>query len=263
MAGRPSAPTHQKRVLPRLCNQYGAGSAGDDCRSVFQRACNAARNPGGGLSPAAEYCAAQRSSHQLGGRPHPRYGNRSEHFCHSSSRRRAFSLAHRLHRRSPLAARWIHQRGGGDRAVFCHTLLRHAIRPGSTHPERVRCRRSTGRMSYFHWIAGSVLGLVWFWRLADAALGGPKIADVSRSEWDRNPVAPQGNPRVTIIVPARNEGQDIEQTLSLLLSLDYDNYEVIAVDDRSTDRTGEIMDRIAASAKAYGCLKVIHIDDLA
>jgi glycosyltransferase involved in cell wall biosynthesis len=117
-------------------------------------------------------------------------------------------------------------------------------------------------MSYFHWIAGSVLGIIWFSRLADTALGGPKIADVSRPEWDRNLVAPLGNPRVSIIVPARNEEQDIEQTLSRLLALDYDNYEVIAVDDRSTDRTGEIMNQIAARAERQACLRVIHIDDL-
>jgi hypothetical protein len=40
-------------------------------------------------------------------------------------------------------------------------------------------------MSYFHWITGSLLGLVWFSRLADAMLGAAKIADVSRPEWDR------------------------------------------------------------------------------
>ena len=50
-----------------------------------------------------------------------------------------------------------------------------------------RRRRSLGGMSYFHWIAGCVLGLAWFWRLADAALGVPKIADISRPEWDRKP----------------------------------------------------------------------------
>ena len=43
-------------------------------------------------------------------------------------------------------------------------------------------------------------------------------------------------------MPARNEEEDIEQCLRGLLALDYDNYEVIAVNDRSTDRTGEIMD---------------------
>ena len=57
-------------------------------------------------------------------------------------------------------------------------------------------------------------------------------------------------PRVSIIVPACNEAADIEATLTRLLALEYDNYEVIAVDDRSTDRTGEIMERIAAARAA-------------
>jgi glycosyltransferase involved in cell wall biosynthesis len=75
----------------------------------------------------------------------------------------------------------------------------------------------------------------------------PSVADVSRPEWDRNPVLPTGNPRVSIIVPARNEEETIEQCLRSLLALDYDNYEVIAVNDRSTDRTGEIMERVAST----------------
>jgi len=103
---------------------------------------------------------------------------------------------------------------------------------------------SPNRMAYFHWIAGIVLALAWFSRIVDAALGMPSVADVSRPEWDRNPVSPAGNPRVSIIAPARNEEDSIEQALNTLLALDYDNYEVIAVNDRSTDRTGEIMDSI-------------------
>jgi GT2 family glycosyltransferase len=114
-------------------------------------------------------------------------------------------------------------------------------------------------MNYFHWIVGCLMGLTWLSRVVDAALGMPKIADISRPEWNRRP---NNAPRVSIIVPACNEETDIEQTLSRLLALDYDNYEVIAVDDRSTDRTGEIMDRIAASAAAHGRLKVIHIKSL-
>ena len=113
-------------------------------------------------------------------------------------------------------------------------------------------------MSYFHWIAGCVLGLAWLWRLADAAVGVPKIADISEAGWNRKP---PGNPRVSIIVPACNEAPDIEATLTRLLALEYDNYEVIAVDDRSTDRTGQIMETIAAAAPP-GRLKVIHIAGL-
>jgi glycosyltransferase involved in cell wall biosynthesis len=103
-------------------------------------------------------------------------------------------------------------------------------------------------MGYFYWIAGAILSLAWFSRIVDAALGMPSVADVSRPEWDRNPVLPSGNPRVSIIVPARNEEETIEEALCTLLALDYDNYEVIAVNDRSTDRTGEIMERVSQNA---------------
>ena len=97
-------------------------------------------------------------------------------------------------------------------------------------------------MHYFHWIAGTILALAWLSRIVDAALGMPSVANIAQLQWNRNPVSPSGNPRVSIIVPARNEESDIEQTLTLLLGLDYDNYEVIAVNDRSTDRTGDIME---------------------
>jgi glycosyltransferase involved in cell wall biosynthesis len=117
-------------------------------------------------------------------------------------------------------------------------------------------------MSYFHWITGSILGLAWLSRLVGAALGMPKIADISRPEWDRKPVTSQGDPRVAIIVPACNEEETIEQALTQLLALDYDNYEIVAVNDRSTDRTGEIMDRVAAGGEAHGRLRVIHVADL-
>lgn len=100
-------------------------------------------------------------------------------------------------------------------------------------------------MQIFYWIVGVILALAWFSRIIDAAIGMPSVADVSRPECDRNPVSASGNPRVSIIVPARNEEDTIESGLATLLLLDYDNYEVIAVNDRSTDRTGEIMERIS------------------
>ena len=112
-------------------------------------------------------------------------------------------------------------------------------------------------MIYFHWIAGSLLALIWLSRIWDSVRGVRTLADISLPEWDRRPGP--GN-RLAIIVPARNEEESIEQALKRLLALDYDNYQVIAVDDRSTDRTGEIMDRVAADSG--GRLKVVHITDL-
>jgi glycosyltransferase involved in cell wall biosynthesis len=104
-------------------------------------------------------------------------------------------------------------------------------------------------MHYLYWIAGTILALAWASRIVDAALGMPSVANISEPVWDRNPVHPSGNPKVSIIVPARNEERDIEASLLRLLDLDYDNYEVIAVNDRSTDRTGEIMEKVLSNYK--------------
>jgi glycosyltransferase involved in cell wall biosynthesis len=111
------------------------------------------------------------------------------------------------------------------------------------------------------WIAGGVLALAWFSRILEAALGMPHIADIARAEWDRRPATPNGEPRVSIVVPARNEEEDIRETLVRLLALDYSNYEIIAVNDRSTDRTGAIMDEVVENNRPTR-LKAIHISEL-
>src|SRR6202163_2046267 len=113
-----------------------------------------------------------------------------------------------------------------------------------------------------HWIAGGILALAWFSRIVEAAFGMPHIADIARPEWDRRPATPNGEPGVSIIVPARNEEEHIRQTLVQLLALDYSNFAIIVVNDRSTDRTGQIMDEGAASSQAHGLLKVIQISEL-
>lgn len=115
-------------------------------------------------------------------------------------------------------------------------------------------------MNYFHWIAGCTLALAWISRVVDAAFGMRKVADISRPEWE--PILAISQPRVSIIVPARNEEEHIEESLSRLLQLDYENYEVIAINDRSTDRTGEVMDNVAARPEAQNRLKMIHIAEL-
>ncbi|MBY0547442.1 MAG: glycosyltransferase family 2 protein [Candidatus Obscuribacterales bacterium] len=53
-------------------------------------------------------------------------------------------------------------------------------------------------------------------------------------------------PNVTVLVPARNEESKIGRCLESLARQNYPRYEVIAIDDRSADRTGAIIQEIAA-----------------
>jgi cellulose synthase/poly-beta-1,6-N-acetylglucosamine synthase-like glycosyltransferase len=109
---------------------------------------------------------------------------------------------------------------------------------------------------WFWWISGCLVGGLWLLRLIETAFGMRKVADITKPEWDIN----SPHPRVSIIVPARNEQETIEPALTSLLQLDYTNYEVIAVNDRSTDRTGEIIDRLARASS--GKLHAVHLDEL-
>lgn len=51
-------------------------------------------------------------------------------------------------------------------------------------------------------------------------------------------------PRVSILVPARDEAANIERCVSSLLAQSYPNVEVIVLDDNSTDGTGDILARL-------------------
>lgn len=66
-------------------------------------------------------------------------------------------------------------------------------------------------------------------------------------------------PTVTIIAAARNEERQLHQAVLSLLGQDYPRLEVILVNDRSDDRTGVILDQLAAQ---HAPLRVIHIDRL-
>jgi cellulose synthase/poly-beta-1,6-N-acetylglucosamine synthase-like glycosyltransferase len=53
------------------------------------------------------------------------------------------------------------------------------------------------------------------------------------------------NPKVSIILPARNEEEFISKCLDSLTSQDYENYEIIVIDDSSEDSTGKIISEYA------------------
>lgn len=62
---------------------------------------------------------------------------------------------------------------------------------------------------------------------------------------DKFDARPHGSPKVSIILPARNEEDFISKCLSSLIDQDYTNYEIVAIDDRSDDRTAEIIKKIS------------------
>ncbi len=62
---------------------------------------------------------------------------------------------------------------------------------------------------------------------------------------DYEPLAPDASPLVSIIIPARNESHNIERCLRSILKSDYRKIQVIVVDDRSTDNTARIAERVA------------------
>jgi cellulose synthase/poly-beta-1,6-N-acetylglucosamine synthase-like glycosyltransferase len=66
-------------------------------------------------------------------------------------------------------------------------------------------------------------------------------------------------PSVSLIAPARNEERNIERAVRSLVCLDYPRLEITLVNDRSTDRTGEILDRLAAE---FPQLNVVHLTEL-
>ena len=70
-------------------------------------------------------------------------------------------------------------------------------------------------------------------------------------------IPPQTYPFISLAIAAKNEAAVITNLVESLCSLDYpvDRYEVWAIDDNSTDRTPEILDKLALQ---YSQLQVLH-----
>ena len=94
--------------------------------------------------------------------------------------------------------------------------------------------------------------LAWLGYGALLLLGRERMARLQRSR-DELPPDP---PTVTILVPAKDEAAGIDACLRRVLAQDYPRFDVIAIDDRSADGTGEALDRLAAETPR---LESIHI----
>ena len=102
-----------------------------------------------------------------------------------------------------------------------------------------------------------LVALTWLWKVTEGAFGLPRIPNLLLPEHN---IVPAGSPSITVIVPARNEAADIAATLHSLLAQDYPNLHIIAVDDRSTDQTGDLIDTIANEHPDK--LRVLHVTEL-
>ena len=98
-------------------------------------------------------------------------------------------------------------------------------------------------------------GLVWVFGFAFIVkqhYSAPKISEIEAPE-------PSAYPSLSILVPACNEEEHIEPALRSLLEQEYPDLEILAIDDRSADKTGEIIDRLS---NEHENLRAIHIRNL-
>lgn len=62
-------------------------------------------------------------------------------------------------------------------------------------------------------------------------------------------------PLIAVLVPCYNEEAHVEETVEALMELEYPNFEVVAINDGSRDRTGELLNALAAR---FPKLRVVH-----
>ena len=82
--------------------------------------------------------------------------------------------------------------------------------------------------------------LVLGWLMIDIIQGSRRLVSLSTIA----PIIIADQPRVSIIVPACNEATTIAPALATLLAQEYDQLEIIVVNDRSTDDTGAVLREI-------------------
>ncbi len=81
------------------------------------------------------------------------------------------------------------------------------------------------------------LFIIMAWLTLEIILGSRRLGTLG----DSGPTAATDAPLVSIIVPACNEAKTITPALATLLAQKYANLEIVVVNDRSTDGTGEIL----------------------
>lgn len=98
----------------------------------------------------------------------------------------------------------------------------------------------------------AVFWLTYGLRVAYGAVRLPRLKDFA-------PATDVKCPRVSILFAARDEEEKLPEALATLMKIDYPDLEAVAVDDRSRDTTGRILDEFAA---AHPQLRAVHVMQL-
>lgn len=101
-----------------------------------------------------------------------------------------------------------------------------------------------------------VLSVIWLVRTRTLIRRIGEVPDLADVAWDLCPVRAPG---VIVIVPAKDEEKVVGAALQTLLDQDYPWLRIVAVDDRSTDQTGAVLDQLAAAHPER--LGVLHLTD--
>ncbi|NIA22024.1 MAG: glycosyltransferase, partial [Anaerolineaceae bacterium] len=104
-------------------------------------------------------------------------------------------------------------------------------------------------------VLAALVLLVWISRHITIS-GISRSQDTLRPE-DRFPL-PEEPPKVSIIVPAKDEQDNIAECIGTLLAQDYPDFEIIVVDDRSTDRTAAIAGELAEREER---IRLVQVDE--
>ena len=110
-------------------------------------------------------------------------------------------------------------------------------------------------MHFFSLLVFGFVALFWLTHGLRVALGSMRLP------WliDFAPAADAECPGISILFAARDEEEKLPEALATLKEIDYPHLEVVAVDDRSKDSTGRILDEFAA---AHARLRVVHVAQL-
>jgi len=103
----------------------------------------------------------------------------------------------------------------------------------------------TGALVYWLWMAWAM------WHMGSSMMYLARAESPEPSCW----------PTLSIVVPGCNEADKMEAAARTLLAQDYPNLQIVLVDDRSTDQTGEIVDRLAAEDPRVAAIHVTELPD--